>query len=149
MPTSIREQLLAAATAKLAAISGITGLTVERNRRDGVEDFPMIVARDGGSLISERLTYADRMIVTIDAECYASASSGAAAGIALDVLLAAAQAALFADRTLGVGGFDVRLLDAGDPLFDVSDVAGIVASLTARFELEAWVKPDDPYNLAP
>jgi tetrahydromethanopterin S-methyltransferase subunit D len=149
MPTTARETLLAAATTKLAAIAGITGLAVERNRRDAVEDFPMIVARDGSSRIGERLTGIDRLVVSVDVECYASGATPAAAGQKLNELYGAAAAALLADPTLGVGGFDVREVDGGEPLIDTGDAAVPVASLSARFELEAWVRTDDPYTIGP
>lgn len=149
MPTTVRETLLAAATAKLAAITGIAGLVVERNRRDPVEDFPMIVPRDGGSRLGERLTGIDRLYVTLDVECYATGATMIEAAQRLHELYGAAAAALLADTTLGVGAFDLREADGGEPILDTSDAATPVASLSARFEIEAWVKTDDPYTLGP
>lgn len=152
MPLTIRETLLAAAAAKLAAITGIAGLApaqIERNRRDAVELMPAIVQRDGGTRVADRLVGMDRQMTALDVELYASAADGEAAAVQLDALLGAVQAALFADTTLGVGAFDVRLVDVSDPIIDVGDGAAAVASLVARFELEAWLRPDDPFNLAP
>lgn len=152
MPLTIREALLVAASAKLAAITGISGLApaqIERNRRDTVESMPAIVLRDGGQRVVDRLVGMDRHAIAFDVELYASAASGAAASTRLNEMLGAVQAALFADTTLGAGAFDVRLLDVGDPLVDVSDGADAVASLVARFEVEAWLRPNDPFTLAP
>lgn len=149
MPTTIREQMLAAAAAKLASIAGISGLVVERNRRDEVTAFPMIVARDGASRIDGRLTGCDRLVIALDVECHAGGATANEAVQKLSELYGAAAAALLADHTLGVGAFDVREVDGGEPLIDTSDVAAAVASLSARFEIEAWVRTDDPYTLGP
>lgn len=149
---TIRERLLAAAYAKLAAISGVAGLSasrVERNRRDEVVAFPFIVSRDGGDRVLDRLVGMDRWSFALDVELYADGATAAAAGTKLNELHGAAAAALLADISLGVGGFDVRLVDTGDPIIDASDGADPVASMVARYELEAWLRPDDPFTLAP
>lgn len=149
MPTTVRETLLAAAAAKLAAITGISGLVVKRNWRDPVAAPPMIIMRDGSSRVMMRLTGADQVAIGFDAECYAQGADGQAAAQALNTLYGAVAAAVLGDHTLGGSALDVRELELGDPLLDVTDGALAIASQVVRFEIVAMIKPDDPYTLAP
>jgi hypothetical protein len=149
MPTTWRETALAAAFVKLQAISGISGLTMARNRVDAVEDFPMVVQRDGSQELLEGPVGADYWAIAVEVELFARPAAGTDLGTSIDVLYGAVKAALLADTTLGGAATDVRETSFTGPLPDFTDSATAQAGATVGFEIRVWAKTDDPYNLGP
>ena len=145
MPTSKRELALAEVQLRLAAIAGIAGLVVERNRRDEVAAFPRIVQRDGGHAVAPDAVGYERLTITVDLELYVRVAAGVDYGEKLNELYAAAVEALCADRTLG--GLALELLQIGmsTPAVDTTDTSTKTAVATATFEVEVLQSRDTPY----
>lgn len=146
MPTTYRESIVVAALAKLAAISSVADLVVERNRVEAVETFPMIVLREGGHEVSEETSSHDLATISLDVELYVRSTSAAInVGTLLNELYGAAKVALQADRSLGIGAFDVRETSMSAPTFDTSDAAHPQASAVVSFDVQFWQTKANPY----
>jgi hypothetical protein len=101
--TAIAERVLAGLFARLQAVTGIAGLAVERNRNVEAElgDLPLLVQLDGDDELEAetaelKLHRARPRVIGV-----VQGASSAAAGTALNDLLAKTRAALEADKTLG------------------------------------------------
>lgn len=146
MPTTYRETILVAALAKLAAITGITGLAVARNRSEAVDAFPLIVLRDGGHQVANDAMGFDLATISFDVELYVRATSTATnAGTLLNELYGAVKVALQADRTLAGTAHDINESGMTAPDFDTSDAYSTIASAVVSFEVEAIEPRDNPY----
>ncbi|MDP6622793.1 MAG: hypothetical protein QF754_11065, partial [Alphaproteobacteria bacterium] len=140
------EQVLAAFTARLAAIPDIT---VERNRIEPVVAFPTLVMVDGGQTVSEENTGLKLYALKLDLEGYTQATTAAELGPALSDLYAKAVAALMTDRTLGGVAIDVREGELRDPEIDRTQGHGPHAAFSLAFEVDYATDPADPYQFGP
>ena len=146
MPTTYRETILVAALAKLAAIAGIAGLTVSRNRSEAIDAFPLVVLRDGGHQVANDAMGYDFATISIDVELYVRApSTSTNAGTLINELYGAVKTALQADRTLGGVAHDTNETGMTAPDFDGSDAYSTTAAAVVSFDVEAIVPRDDPY----
>lgn len=140
---SSRETVLAAAYARLAAISSVADLTTYRNRAEALDTYPAIILRDGGHAVSQEVHGYDLVTLSCSVELYVrTASTATNTGTLLNELYAAAKAALQADRTLGGAVFDTIETGFSDPAFDTSDASHTLASAVASFDLVYWVAAD-------
>ncbi len=141
MALSIRERVLAAAKTALAGITGIPGLTVDRDRRDPVEDFPAIVLQDGGQVVTARVVGAELVTQRADIELY---SRAAASGTEINALHAAAKAALLADVTLGGLATDIREIETTPAEADIGDTDRPYRAAVLQMEIDFWTTEADP-----
>jgi hypothetical protein len=145
MPAAKRELVIAAALAKLQAISGIAGLVVERNRRDAVEDFPSLVWRDGGHSVNAEAIAYDLTTIEVDVEIRVRAAPGSDHGTLINEIYAAAKAALLADQSLAGTAHEVRETGMSQPDVDVGDSAEVYAVAVVGFEIDFWSTRNSPY----
>lgn len=145
MPTSKRELALAAALAKLQAITGIAGLVVERNRRDGVEDFPSLVLRDGGHSINAEAIAYDLTTIEVEVEIRVKAAAGANYGTLINEIYAAAKEALLSDQSLAGTAHEVRETGMSQPSLDQTDSSVVHAAAVVGFEIDVWATRNSPY----
>lgn len=138
MPTTKRELAIAAALAKLEAIVGIAGLSVERNRRDAVEDFPAIVLRDGGHQVNRETMAYDLTTLQVEVELYVRASAAQDYGTLLNELYGAAKDAMLADQTLAGTVQEVRETGMSEPDVDTTDSSTVNAAASVGFEIDVW-----------
>lgn len=148
MTLSIREQVLAAFQAKLAAITGIDGLTVERNRASPVQEFPKLIMRDGGHEVTEENTGMMGYRMTVDVEGFVAHSSDSGTGPAVNALYATVLQAVLADRTLGDLAADITETSM-DINLDSEDGHSPHAAFNSSFVIIFYTTPGDPYSLAP
>jgi len=146
MPTSIREQILAAFLARLQTIANVT---VERNRVEPVADFPSLLMMDGGQSVTEENTGLKLHALRVEVEAYVGGATAAELGPALSDLHARAVLALMADRTLGDLAIDVREGELRDPEIDRTQGHRPFAAFSLAFEIDYFTDPSDPYQPAP
>ena len=146
MPTSIREQILAAFLARLQTIANVT---VERNRVEPVEAFPSLLMMDGGQSVSEENAGVKLHALRVDIEGYVSAATAAELGPALSDLHGQIVLALMADRTLGDLAIDLREGELRDPEIDRTQGHRPFAAFSLAFEIDYFTDPNDPYQPAP
>lgn len=146
MPTTYREAILVAALAKLSAITGISGLTVSRNRAEAIDAFPLVVLRDGGHQVANDAMGYDLATISFDVELYVRAPTTATnVGTSLNELYGAVKSALQADRTLAGTAHDTNETGMTAPDFDTSDAYSTIASAVVSFDVEAIKPRDNPY----
>ena len=146
MPTSIREQVLAAVAARLGTIGGVT---VERNRVEPVTAFPALVMIDGGHTVTEENAGLKLYASRFDVEGYVQTTTAAELGPSLSDLYAKTVAALMADRTLGGVAIDVREGELRDPEIDRTPGHAPHAAFSLAFEVDYTTRPADPYQPGP
>lgn len=149
MPTPVREQVLAAIKVKLAAIAGIAGLVVERNRDAEVQSFPTLVIVDGdmaadNSINSASTQYEMEVIV----EGYVVASEYESLGMAVSTLQAEVVKALTADYTLGGIAFDINEMQTSVDV-NRNDGQSPAAFFATVFIAQFHTKQGDPYTVGP
>lgn len=143
--TTTRETVLAAAFTRLAAITGVSGLVVSRNRAEDIDAFPAIVMRDGGHQVSNEVAGYDLVTISIEVEVYTrTASTSTNVGSLLSVLYGEVKSALQADRTFGGTIYDINETGMTDPTFDTSDASHTSASAVVSFDLQVWTPRDNP-----
>ena len=146
MPTSIREQILAAFKARLDTISGVI---VERNRVEPVTTFPTLIMIDGGQTLSEENAGLKLYALRVDVEGYVQGVATADLGPALSDLYAQTVKSLMADRTLGDLAIDVREGEMRDPEIDRTQGHSPFAAFSLAFFIDHFTDPNDPYQPAP
>ncbi len=146
MPTSIREQILAAFLVRLQTIGNVT---VERNRVEPVEEFPSLLMMDGGQSVTEENAGVKLHSLRVELEGYVSAATSAELGPALSDLHGQTVLALMADRTLGDLAIDVREGELRDPEIDRTQGHRPFAAFSLAFEIDYFADPNNPYEPAP
>ena len=146
MPTSIREQILAAFLAQLQAIANVTA---ERNRVEPVEAFPSLLMIDGGQSVTDENAGLKLHVLRVEVEGYVSTATSAELGPALSDLHGQTVLALMADRTLGDLAIDLREGELRDPEIDRTQGHRPFAAFSLAFEIDYFTDPDDPYQPAP
>ena len=138
----------AALAAFFSAISGIAGVTVERNRDRPPEvgELPFLVQFDGGHVVARPETETDNYTLTVEVEITVTAATPAALGPALNTLWADLVKAATASPTLGDVVQEVRHRSLGDPevLQDENEIP--VMSATASFDVDFATLEDDPFT---
>lgn len=138
--TACRETILAAALAKLSAIAGIAGLTVEAERPADAPlaetDLPRLVLYEGPETPREILTGQRDWTLTVSVEGYVKASTALAARQAGAALRAKAQTALLADVTLATQASDVRPGAEPEPARLVLDCADPTYAFALSFDID-------------
>ena len=148
MAVTVREQVLAAFFAKLEAITGVYGLSVERNRDTEVTGFPTVVQADGpvraDRLFSSTTTYTAQ----VDVEAYVQAdATGKTREEQLDELYGKVVQAVTADPTLGGLAVDVQEIElATRPDRTPGHMTG--GALLASFEIMFETVEGDPFTQA-
>ena len=145
-----REVVLAALEAALVAISSVSGLTVERNRRapvDGDRELaagPMLVLHDGDQETVEEISELKRHVAWPLIEGFQRGIDTASAMTSLEALYNAAVEAIEGDATLQTAAFMVR---PGEMEAGLDAEAGHRAVVGFGFNpsIEYHVKPADPY----
>jgi|APSaa5957512535_1039671.scaffolds.fasta_scaffold70524_3 hypothetical protein len=146
MPTSIREQILAAFLVRLQTIANVT---VERNRVEPVEVFPSLLMIDGGQSVTEENSGFKLHALRVELEGYVSAATAAELGPALSDLHGQTVLALMANRTLGDLAIDLREGELSDPEIDRTQGHRPFAAFSLAFEIDYFTDPSDPYQPAP
>ena len=146
MPTSIREQILAAFLARLQTIANVT---VERNRVEPVEEFPSLLMMDGGQSVTEENAGVKLHALRVEVEGYVGAATAAELGPALSDLYGQTVLALMADRTLSDLAIDLREGELRDPEIDRTQGHRPFAAFSLAFEIDYFTDPSDPYQPAP
>jgi len=148
MPTSIREQVLAAFLTILEGITGITGLEVLRNDARDVDTFPTLILQDADSSqrIDERAGGITAYSIDVVIEAFVTAGTPANIGAAVSALYAAtwtAAASAVSDPNI----FEVLEGDMDSQLIDEEGLPP-----HAMFALEVEIKfgavPDNPFTTA-
>lgn len=134
MPTALRETVVAALAAKLAAISAISGLTVARNlsKSPTHDDCPLLVVREGTQRLHDEASSVKIYDATVEIEGYVTAASDALLGPAINELWGRALDALEADKTLGVAAVVTGI--EGDLAIEQDYESGHRPMLTFRLE---------------
>ena len=146
MPTSIREQILAAFFVRLQTIANVT---VERNRVEPVETFPVLLMIDGGQTVTEENAGIKLHALRVEVEGYVGAATAADLGPPLSDLHGQTVLALMADRTLGDLAIDLREGELRDPEIDRTQGHRPFAAFSLAFEIDYFTDPSDPYQPAP
>ncbi len=147
MPDPIREQVLAAFKTKLAAITGVSGLTVHRNRDTEVVQFPALNVLDGNQTADDGVTGYTRYEMEVAVEGWVK-STTALLGSDLNQLYAKTVQQAVSDRTLGGLCVDVLEVDTAVDLNRAEGQAPSAAFLTT-FQIIFMTKQGDPFTLAP
>jgi hypothetical protein len=148
MTLSIREQILVAFKGKLDAITGISGLTVERNRADPVQEFPALVMHDGGHEVTTENTGMTGYEMTVTVEGFVASASQAATGTDMNALYAKTVQAVLSDCTLGDLAVDINEQSMEVALNDLIGNAPCSA-FNLIFSVQFYTKQGDPFSLAP
>ena len=148
MTLSIREQILSAFLTKLSAITGIAGLTVERNRAAAVQEFPKLVMRDGGHEVTEENTGMMHYRMMVDEEGYVLSSADSNLGADINALYSATLTAALADRTLGDLAGDLTETSM-DIELDRLEGNAPCAAFNLGFAIDFYTTPGNPTSLAP
>lgn len=150
MPTACKEQVIAAFVAKIAAISSISPLTVEREWEDDVTDkeLTFIGVYEGPETPHADVTGEDGWTQTVIVEGVAEGAAPVAAAQAANALRAEIDRVLFADITLGGLVRDIRYNPEPQP-----ELLKVVAAQSTRgfalaYDIEYGTKEGDPYTFA-
>ncbi|CAO3453872.1 hypothetical protein [Azospirillum argentinense] len=153
MPTSIREQVLAAFEALLSTVTApnVPGsFTVYRGRRKTVpeDSLPALVMRT--SIVSQDQFSAGavRNLERITVAALVKETTDKALDQAMSDLSAAIQRAVESDHTLGGIAVDTNLSEADQATAEDEGIGGIGEAFLA-FTVEFWTRPGDPYTAAP
>lgn len=143
MPTPCREQLVAALATRLAAIAGIAGLAVERDREHPVTAaaMPRLVIYEGDEQLSPEFSGEDGFELQLDVEGYAAAAD-------MPGLRAAVDAAVFADRTLGGLARDIDFASEQAPQRLDMDQAAAAKGFARSYRLLYATREGDPFTFA-
>jgi hypothetical protein len=153
MTASVRQQILEAVTARMAAIASPPGITVYQERRLPVDEakLPALVVTAG---VTDDVDYAisqvARNFMGVQIEYLAAiASSDDAMAAARDTLWVAVLQAVHSDRTWG--GLAVDTTESGEQEPDLARTEGVssLSAGTVSLRIEFWTKPGDPTSLAP
>ncbi len=145
MPTALRESVLAAAAARLAAI--ITDVPVERARRSPppIEQFPRLLVHGGGAMPDQSQSPGETFwTFSFTVTGYVSASSDLAAEQALSALHARVMVAM-ESADLGPGAVQPTAGGAEMALYAAEDSAKPAGQFTVAFEALAIAPTASPY----
>ena len=146
MPTSIREQILAAFLVRLQTIANVA---VERNRVEPVETFPFLLMIDGGQSVTEENAGLKLHALRVEVDGYVGGATAAELGPALSDLYGQTVLTLMDDRTLGNLAIDLREGELRDPEIDRTQGHRPFAAFSLAFEIDYFTDPSDPYQPAP
>ena len=150
MPDSCRERIVAAAAARIAAITGVPGLTVARERRSPVtsDELPFVGVFEADAQPREDWSGERAWTLVVSAEGLADGATDTAARTAAANLRAEVEKALYADPTLGGLARDLRAAPEPPPPQLDAEVPDHVADFQAAFEIDFATREDDPFTFA-
>lgn len=153
MPTSVREQVLAAFETLLGTVTApnVPGtFTVYRGRRKTVPEdkLPALVMRTSVVSQDQFNAGAVRNLERITVAALVKGTTDKELDQALADLSAALQMAVEADPTLGGIAVDTNLTEADQSTPDEDGYGGI-GEVFAAYTVEFWTRPGDPYTAAP
>jgi hypothetical protein len=148
--TSCREQVLAAFAARLAAITAVPGLTVERERADPVatDALPFLGVYDDGAAEPPDFSGERDYTLTVTVEGYRAGATALAARQNADELGGLVAKALFGDVTLGGLARDLRPSPDPSPPRTPWDFPSHVGSFVASYEVDYATSETDPFVFA-
>jgi hypothetical protein len=144
MAIPIREQVLAALAARLAA--ELPDVAVERNRDSAVTRYPALVIVDGDQTADHSTAGITQYTAQAATEGYAQTSTPAGLGPALNDLYGRTLAASVADPTLGGIAVDVR---EGEMTVVVERGEGGKPTAGFSLAIEFFTAPGGPFTAAP
>ena len=146
MAETIREQILVAVE---ALVTGLPGVTAERNRDTAVTKFPSIIILEAGHDEPTYLSGLISYVMVIQLEMFATGSTGKAAGSALNALYGDVVVALTTDQTLG--GLVVDMTEGAFEEIDIGQAAGQGATIAGNLQwiTTYWTPVGDPFTVAP
>jgi hypothetical protein len=150
MPTARRELVLAAISAALATITGVAGVTVERNRAapvDGDKDLdggPMLVLSDGDQVVADELAAFKLYRATPSIDAYVRGADAGAASVTLEALYAEVVTVLETDAALAALVLRVRAGEM-EPGLDLEAGHRAVVGFGIRPSIEYETERADPY----
>jgi hypothetical protein len=147
MTLAVREQVLQAILAKLAAIS-IDGLTVDRNRQDEIQAWPCLVVTDGDQTTDPDQTVFVQHFMEVIVTGYVRVPDKADLGAALNELYASAVRAMTADPALNGTAIDVtegELTTFMDPPSDTERQG----QFDVKFSVLYATRHGDPFTIGP
>lgn len=148
MPDTIRERVLDAFKTKLDGITGVTGLTVERNRDVRVQEFPMLIMIDGGQQANLDNTGFTRYDMNIEVEGHVTASTPGGLGDAVNALYGKTVEAVMADVTLGSLSLDIVEVSM-EVEIDRGEGRKPYAAFLVTFQVTYFTEQGDPFTLGP
>lgn len=150
MPVPCRERIIAAVVARLASITGIAGLTVERERRVPVTsaELPFLAVYEGPSALQSDFSGEQAVTLTVSIEGLAGGVSAPAAREAAGLLRAHAEAALFAEITLGGIVRDLRPSDEPPPPMLDDEIGEEAAAFAFAIDVDFAIREGDPFSFA-
>jgi hypothetical protein len=147
MTLPLREQIIGAFADSLAAITGITGLSIERNRSAAVEQYPSLLIYDADENFIYDNPYFTKVTMTVIALGLVQSTSDSLIGENINQLYGKTIMAAMADTTLGNLCIDIRITQSN---FEFEDnPARPQASFRAEFDIDYWLNPKDPYSVPP
>jgi hypothetical protein len=150
MADPIIERILQAVQGRLEAITVITGLVVDRNRRDVVDDERALILQDGDQVHDEEQTIFVQNFRTIGVEGFVKTNSKAEIGPAINALWAEAVKTLTADANITLGGLAIEIsLGAYTSNMVLEDDQRWSGEFRQEFTIHYATKRGDPYSLAP
>ncbi|MDT3708170.1 MAG: hypothetical protein ROZ09_15215 [Thiobacillus sp.] len=129
---SLRENAVAAVAAKLVA-GGVASGRVYRSRQDALaaDELPAVVVEPLSESASEEVLRMLDRTLTVRLSVFGKSTPGDAA---LDATIAAAEAALLADRTLGLGS-DVQVSSSIETSWDFGEQDGVRADVDFQISM--------------
>ena len=150
MPEACREQIVLAVKVKLAAIAGIAGLTVDRDREDDVTDaeLPILILREGEERPQADFTGEDAYTLVVQVEGAAKGATVGAAASAAATLRARVQQAVFDGTLLGGLAQDIRPASEPLPPILILPAEGPAKAFDLSFEIDYATREGDPFTFA-
>lgn len=146
--TPIREQILLAIKAKLAAITVPTGLKVYRNKTTENDSYPALVLMDGGHDVTNDQTQFPIYQMSLSVQGFVQNKDEALIGGLVNELYAAVVVALTTDVSQGNLAFDTRETGMVVDL-NQDDDDKVTAACEIGFTIEFATKYGNPGALAP
>ncbi|MGE0650263.1 MAG: hypothetical protein AB7P12_00730 [Alphaproteobacteria bacterium] len=141
---------MSAVAARLAAITEVAGLTVERDRRTPVMsgELPFLAVYEGPSTSQSDFSGEQAVTLTVSVEGLAGGVSAQAARDAAGLLRAQAEAALFADVTLGGLARDLRPSDEPPPPMLDDEIGEEAVAFVFAVDVDFATREGDPFSFA-
>jgi hypothetical protein len=148
--TPCRERIVAALAARLATITVLPGLVVERDRAASVSaaEMPLLAVYEGDETPQADFTGERAYTLSIAVEGYATGATPVAAAQAASDLRAQVDKALFADVTLGGIARNLEAAEESAPARLDLDAVDPCAGFTRVYRVDYAIAETDPYTFA-
>lgn len=152
MTDPCRERVMAAIAARLAAITGVTGLQVERDRTLAIDtsEMPRLVVHELDEQLTGDLSGEDGWTLVLVVSGYAAGTTPALAAAALGALRAKAQAALGPVQDITFGGLvrDCRPEPEAEPVTLLMEGADPAKCFALAYAVDYATAEGDPMTFA-